>query len=292
MEPWETLDRTAGYNNLVVKPMNGSIGAEVEGVRLNEPLNEATRAEIRRALSENLVIVFRGQHDFSREAHVAFARTFGNIQNIPHLFCVEGHPHVQIIERLANDTRRLVGEGFHNDSTFMETPPTSVTFHAVTVPDYGGDTAFANLYLAFETLSPTMQQWLLPLLAVHSAVRLFGTGANQATVSMKKMDTADGDREVTHPLVCTHPVSGRKFLFLNGAYVMRIVGMKPGESQALLDFLLKHAAQMAFTGRVRYQKGTVLVWDNWAAHHNAIGDYHGKYRYMERVTTGGLRPTQ
>ena len=291
MQSWISLDRTAGYKRITVKPINGSIGAEICGVNLSHSLDSEVRTEIRRALAENLVIFFRGQMDFSKEDHVSFAQTFGTLQKIPHLLSVEGHPEVQIIERLADDARRLVGEGFHNDSTYMDTPPTSVTFHAIKVPDYGGDTAFANLYLAYETLSPMFKAWLEPLRAVHSAKKLFGTGANQAIVAMKKMDPAQGDREVMHPLVGTHPVSGRQFLFLNGAYTQYIVGLDPKESQALMSFLLQHASQMAFTGRVRYEPGTVLVWDNWGAHHSAIGDYPGKYRYMERVTTGGLRPS-
>jgi len=290
MQPWISIDRTAGYRHLTVKPIAGSLGAEVCDVKLSGTLDEETRGELRRALAENLVVFFRNQSDLTREGHVAFAQTFGQLQKIPHLVSVEGHPQVQIIERLANDSRRLVGEGFHNDSTYMNTPPTSVAFRAVNVPEFGGDTAFANMYLAFETLSPQMQSWLEPLQAVHSAKWLFGTGADQSIVAMKKMDPAEGDREVIHPVVCRHPVSGRKFLFLNTPYTSRLVGLEPKESQALLSFLLQHAAQMAHTARVRYEPGTVLVWDNWAAHHCAIGDYPGKYRYMERVTTGGIKP--
>jgi len=290
MQPWITIDRTAGYRRVTVKPIAGSLGAEVCGVKLSDPFDDEARSELRRALAENLVVFFRNQSDLTREGHVSFAQTFGTLQKIPHLVSVEGYPDVQIIERLADDTRRLVGEGFHNDSTYMVTPPTSVAFRAVNVPEYGGDTAFANLYLAYETLSPLMQSWLEPLEAVHSAKWLFGTGANQSIVAMKKMDPAEGDREVIHPVVCRHPVSSRKFLFLNAAYTARIVGLEPKESQALLSFLFQHASQMAFTARVRYEPGTVLVWDNWAAHHCAIGDYPGKYRYMERVTTGGIKP--
>jgi alpha-ketoglutarate-dependent taurine dioxygenase len=291
VQPWISIDRTAGYRRLTIKPIAGSLGAQVCGVDLSGTLDDDVRQELRRALAENLVIFFRGQTDLSRDAHLSFAQTFGKLQKIPHLVSVDGYPDVQIIERLADDSRRVVGEGFHNDSTYMETPPTSVTFRAVNVPEYGGDTAFANMYLAYETLSPLMRSWLESLRAVHSAKWLFGTGADQSKVAMKKMDPAEGDREVTHPVVCTHPVSGRKFLFLNSSYAARFVGLEAKEGQALLLFLMQHASQMAFTVRVRYEPGTILVWDNWAAHHSAIGDYPGRYRYMERVTTGGLRPS-
>ena len=290
MESWMSMDRTAGYNRITVRPLNGSVGAEIVGVQLSEPLDDEVKAEIRRAFAENLVIFLRKQENFGPEAHVAFAQMFGPLQKIPHIFSIEGHPDVQIVERLADDKRRVVGEGFHNDSTFMDTPPTSVTMHAINVPDYGGDTAFANLYLAYETLSPKMQEWLCTLTAVHSAAKLFGSGVSQKGVMMKDMDTKEGDREVTHPVVCTHPVSGRKYLFVNPVYTQRIEGLSPAESKAILEYLVRHAGQMAFTGRVSYENGTVLVWDNWAAHHSAVADYQGKYRYMERVTTGGVRP--
>ena len=291
MQSWSSLDRTAGYKRIAVRPLNGAVGAEITGVQLAQPLDAEVQAEIKRAFAENLVIFLRGQKDFTPEAHVAFSSIFGPMQRIPHIFNIEGHPEVQIVERLADDKRRVVGEGFHNDSTFMDTPPTSVTMHAINVPDFGGDTAFANLYLAYETLSPTMQQWLGTLSAVHSAAKLFGTGVSQKGVMMKDMDTKEGDREVTHPVVCTHPVSGRKYVFVNSVYTQRIVGLEPAESRAILDYLIRHAAQMAFTGRVSYENGTVLVWDNWAAHHSAVADYQGKYRYMQRVTTGGVKPS-
>jgi len=291
MQSWSSLDRTAGYKRIGVRPLNGAVGAEITGVQLAEPLDEELQAEIKRAFSENLVIFLRGQKDFTPEAHVAFSSIFGPMQRIPHIFSIEGHPEVQIVERLADDKRRVVGEGFHNDSTFMDTPPTSVTMHAINVPDFGGDTAFANLYLAYETLSPTMQQWLGTLSAVHSAAKLFGSGVSQKGVMMKDMDTKDGDREVIHPVVCTHPVSGRKYVFVNSVYTQRIVGLEPAESRAILDYLIRHASQMAFTGRVSYENDTVLVWDNWAAHHSAVADYQGKYRYMQRVTTGGVKPS-
>ena len=290
MQSWSSLDRTAGYKRIGVHPLNGAVGAEITGVQLAEPLDDEVKTEIKRAFSENLVIFLRGQKDFTPEAHVAFSSIFGPMQRIPHIFSIEGHPEVQIVERLADDKRRVVGEGFHNDSTFMDTPPTSVTMHAINVPDFGGDTAFANLYLAYETLSPVMQDWLGTLSAVHSAAKLFGSGVSQKGVMMKDMDTKDGDREVIHPVVCTHPVSGRKYVFVNSVYTQRIVGLEPAESRAILDYLIRHASQMAFTGRVSYENDTVLVWDNWAAHHSAVADYQGKYRYMQRVTTGGVKP--
>jgi alpha-ketoglutarate-dependent taurine dioxygenase len=291
MQPWTSIDRTAGYETIGVKPLNGAVGAEIVGLDIARPLTAQQADEVRRALSENLVIFFREQQGFGREEHMAFARTFGPYQRIPHIFSVDGYPEVQVVERTKDDSRRVVGEGYHNDSTFMDTPPTSVTMHAIDVPDFGGDTAFANMYLAYETLSPKMQAWLATLQGVNSAKQLFGSGVDQSRVMMKNMDTEQGDREVLHPLVVTHHHSGRKHLFFNYIYTRRIDGLSDAESRNLIDFLRTHCAQIAFTGRVSYANGTVLVWDNWAAHHSAVADYQGKYRYMERVTTGGIRPT-
>ena len=290
LKSWCDFNRCSGYHHIEVLPLNGAVGAEIRGADLTRPLPPEIWSEIDRAFAENLVVYFRNQEGFSREHHLDFAQHFGPLQKIPHIFSVDGYPDVQIVERLADDTRMVVGEGLHNDSTFMKMPPTTVTMHSIDVPDFGGDTAFANLYLAFETLSPAMQAFCEGLIGVNSAKVLFGTGADQKRVMMKDMDVSQGDAEVEHPIVCVHPRTRLKHLFLNLVYTRRLKGFSEKESRLILDFLHQHIASMAFTGRVRWEKGTVLIWDNWAAHHSAIADYQGKYRYMERVTTGGLAP--
>ncbi len=286
---WRDYDRAAGYRHIEVLPENGAVLAEIRGVDLSKPIAGEKRQEILRAFAENLVIYFRGQQAMTREQHVAFAQLFGPLQRIPHIFSVEGHPDVQIVERTRDDSRRVVGEGYHNDSTFMATPPTAVVMRAVDVPDYGGDTAFANLYLAYETLSEPMRAFAETLVGVNSAAVLFGSGADQKRVMMRQMDTSEGDAEVEHPIVCVHPRTGLKHLFLNPVYTRRLKGFSDEESKLILGFLHDHIKSMAFTGRVRWTPGTVLVWDNWAAQHSAIADYQGKYRYLERVTTGQLK---
>ena len=278
------------YGTLRVKPLTGALGAELSGVDLSRPLSHEARDEIRQALFDHLVIFFRDQPGFSRQRHLEFAQIFGQLQNIPHLFGVEGYPDVQVIRREPGETRRYVGEGFHADSTFMKTPPTTVTMHCIEAPEVGGDTAFANLQLAYETLSPAMRDLLGKLRAVHSATRLFGTqGLDRANVMMKDMSLAEGDAEVTHPVIRTHPGSGRKGLFVHAAYTQRFEGFTEDESRPLLQFLYQHAARLEFTCRVRWSRHMVLVWDNRCTHHSAIGDYDA-LRYLERVTTGGEVP--
>lgn len=277
------------YKHITVKPLTGALGAEIQGADLTRALDPEIQAEIVDAFYRHLVVYFPDQTGLTPEQHIAFASLFGPLQRIPHINSIEGYPDVQIVRRMPEEKTLYIGEGFHADSTFLPTPPTTVTMRAVEVPEYGGDTAFANMYLAYETLSPGMQALLSGLKGVHSAAKVFGKAADQSRFTMKVMDPEEGDREVVHPLVRTHPGSGRKSLFINRTYLIRIDGMTEQESQPILDYLRAHAAHIAFTCRVRWKKDMVLIWDNRCTHHSAIGDYN-TYRYLERVTTGGEVP--
>jgi alpha-ketoglutarate-dependent taurine dioxygenase len=280
----------SAYKILRIRPLTGALGAEISGVDLSKPLSAAAREEIKRALYDHLVIYLHDQEGFSRDLHLEFAQMFGKLQKIPHIFSVEGYPDVQMVRREPGESRRYVGEGFHIDSTFLRTPPTTVTMHCINAPEVGGDTAFANLQLAYDTLSPAMKTFVGGLRAVHSASRLFGSKARDpGNVMMKDMAVAEGDMEVTHPVVRTHPGSGRKGLFVHAAYTQRLEGFEEQESQAILRFLYNHAARLEFTCRVRWRPNMVLVWDNRCVYHSAIGDYDA-LRYIERVTTGGEVP--
>jgi taurine dioxygenase len=279
-----------GYRRIEVRPLTGALGAEIVGADLTRPLDDDMREEILAAFDRHLVVYFKGQGAMTPEQHIAFASIFGPLQRIPHINSIEGWPDVQIVRRMPEEKTLYIGEGFHADSTFLATPPTTVTMRAVEVPPYGGDTAFQNMYLAYETLSPGMQALLSGLKGVHSASKVFGKNADQSRFTMRRdLDTEEGDREVVHPLVRTHPRTGRKSLFINRTYLIRIDGLTEAESQPILDYLRAHAAHIAFGCRVRWENGMVLVWDNRCTHHSAIGDYNA-YRYLERVTTGGEVP--
>jgi alpha-ketoglutarate-dependent taurine dioxygenase len=278
------------YSVLKLKPLTGALGAELSGIDLSQPLTPEARADIQRALYDHLVIYFRDQPGFTRERHLELAQIFGGLQRIPHIFSVEGYPDVQIVRREPGESRRYVGEGFHADSTFLRTPPTTVTMHCLEAPEVGGDTAFANLQLAYDSLSPAMKNLIGGLRAVHSATRLFGSqAADTKNVMMKNMDIAAGDAEVMHPVVRTHPGSGRKGLFVHAAYTQRLDGFTEEESRPILQFLYSHASRLEYTCRVRWSRNMVLVWDNRCTYHSAIGDYDA-LRYIERVTTGGEVP--
>jgi len=280
----------ADYKILTIRPLTGALGAEISGVDLSQPLSVAARQEIRQALDDHLVIYFHDQVGFTRELHLDFAQMFGPLQKIPHIFSVPGYPDVQMVRREPGENRRYVGEGFHIDSTFLKTPPTTVTMHCIDAPEVGGDTAFANLQLAYDNLSGPMRKFVDGLRAVHSASRLFGSKARDpGNVMMKDMALEDGDAEVTHPVVRTHPGSGRRGLFVHAAYTQKLAGFAEEESKAILQFLYAHAGRMEFTCRVRWRPHMVLVWDNRCTYHSAIADYDD-LRYIERVTTGGEIP--
>lgn len=286
-------DNPLKFRRIEVRPANGTIGAEIRGVELARALDDETWAEIRQAFHDYLVVWFPGQ-PLTHEQHLAFARRFGPLMQMPQLHQVDGHPELHVIKRDAGDTGRVVGENWHSDSTYMEQPPGAVVMRAVTVPEFGGDTGFLNMVAAYEALSPALRKVLAGLNAVHSATRIYGSAylAQDRRFSGVKtgMDVAAGDREMVHPLVCTHPGSGRRFLYVNKVYVQRIEGMTDDESRPLLQFLYEHCSRFEWTCRVRWAKDQVLVWDNRAAMHKAIPDYVGRARYMTRATIAGPRP--
>lgn len=278
--------RPGSYDHIKVKPLSGLIGAEIEGLDLNQ-LSAEQVAEVRRAFADHLVIVFRGQDHLSRSNHIAFARLFGPLDLIPHLKSHKDYPEIQFIHRNAQDAGAVIGEALHCDSTFLKAPPRAVVMRAVKVPPFGGDTAFSNLCLSYETLSAGMRNLVDSLHVVHSAKQLFGSAGDKDKYAMKEVAVALGDREVTHPLAITHPVTGRKSIFLNPLFSLRFKNMTESESRPILNYIMRHGEFIPLTVRVRWAPGTVVMWDNLAAAHSAVGDYEGYERTMERVTVAG-----
>jgi alpha-ketoglutarate-dependent taurine dioxygenase len=282
----------AAYRRITVDPLTGAIGAEIRGVDLSQPLDAETRREILQAFAEHVVVYFPEQPVLTPAQHLAFAGIFGPFMRIPHLFGIEGSEDVQVIRREAaeRDTA-IVGGNWHTDSTFLEAPPAAVVLRGVTIPPVGGDTLFSSQYLAYEALSPKMKEMLGSLKAVHSASWLLGNAAKTRDTgyseTIRRLDTAATEREVAHPVVCTHPRTGRKFIFVNTVFVRRFEGMTPEESKPILDWLFQHCARLDFGCRVRWRQNQVLVWDNIASQHKAIGDYPGQDRELQRVTIAG-----
>lgn len=280
----------ARYDRIVVHPLAGAIGAEISGVDIGGPIDDATFAEIRRAWNAHLVVFFHGQ-TLDDDALVAFGRRFAPLFQHPNLITEGKYPDIVRIKRMPGD-RKIVGEDWHADTTCMEAPPSGAVLYGVDVPPYGGDTLFANQYLAYETLSDGMREMLAGLTAVHSDITVAGPqAARNRHRATKVREDADWQEHVAeHPVVRTHPETGRKGLFVNMSYTQRFAGMTKEESRPLLDFLWKHATRPEFTCRFRWRNGSVAVWDNRCVLHIAANDVRDFPRLMHRVQMCGDRP--
>jgi taurine dioxygenase len=267
-----------------VRRVAGALGAEIGGVDLSQPLANETIAAIRKALVEHQVIFFRDQA-LTPEQQLAFGRRFGPLNIHPYVKGMADHPEVMEIIKEPSD-RINFGGGWHSDMSFLEAPSIGSILYAVQTPDYGGDTLFASQAAAFEALSPGLQKTLEGLSAVHSAGREYApTGASaQKRGSMQIAEAEGAVGEYVHPMVKVHPETGRKALYVNPAFTMRIEGWSRRESKALLNYLFEHSRFEAFTCRFSWKPGSVAFWDNRSVWHFALNDYPGQRRHMRRVT--------
>lgn len=273
---------------ITVEPVSGTLGAEVRGVDLSD-LDEGATAEIRRAFLEHHVLFFRDQ-DLSPEAQMRFGRGFGQLDTHPFVEGMDDHPEVIEIITEPDDVFNF-GGGWHTDVTFLEEPDLGSILYAVEVPSFGGDTLFANQHAAYDALSDTMKGFLDGLVAKHSAGPQYAQGGYSTRSKAMRMKPADQvHRVVRHPLVRTHPETGRKALYVNRGFTIGIEGMRPDEAAALLQFLFDHAVREPFTCRFRWSPGSVAMWDNRSVQHYALYDYQGQRRRMRRITIKGDRP--
>ena len=278
------------YSRIKVTPVSGSMGAEIEGVDLSKEIDDQTFEEIRRAFHEHIVIFFRDQH-LTHEQHKAFGRRFGTLNIHPYVKGMDGHPEIMQIVKEPEDKVNF-GGGWHSDMSFLEEPALGSILYAREVPPYGGDTLWANQYLAYETLSSGMKAMLEGLKAVHTAKGEYSERGHsaQSRKSMAVTMASDDTPSFEHPVIRTHPETGRKALYVNPAFTEKFVGWTKRESRPLLHFLFEHCTQEPFTCRFRWSKNAIAFWDNRAAQHFALNDYHGHRRHMERVTVNGDRP--
>ncbi len=259
-------------STLHIERQAGALGAVVTGLDLSAPVDDAMLAELHRALLDHLVVCIRGQGAVTPEQHVAFARRWGPIEPHPYVEPVEGHPEMIRIY----DPNPLT-ETWHADFSYAPHPPELSLLLARTVPPYGGDTAFANAYLAFEALSDGLKDTLRGLRAVHQGTAL----------AMSRGLTLD-DITAVHPVVTVHPETRREVLNVNGVYVKHLDGWTPEESAPLLDLLYTEVARMEHTYRHRWQPGDLLLWDNRCVQHRVVGDTGGQPRDLHRVTVGRI----
>ena len=276
--------------SIEVRPLTGALGAEIHGPDLNADLDDATVAAIRRALLDHCVVFFRDQC-FDVDRHKALARRFGEIFIHPNYKGTGPDPEVVDIRREPGDLR-IVGEEWHTDTTMMPEPPMGAILYAVEVPPYGGDTLFANQYLAYENLSDGLKRLLEGLRAVHSDRKVAGpqAGLNAYRATKVREDAAWQETVSVHPVVRTHPETGRRLLFVNHSYTIGFDGMTEAESAPLLGYLLDHGHRPEFTCRFRWAAGSVAFWDNRCVKHLAVHDAGRFRRIMRRVQIAGDKP--
>lgn len=274
---------------ITVEPVSGTVGAVVRGVDLSEQLDEGTVGEIRSAFLSHHVLFFHDQ-DLTAEAQLRFGRAFGELDTHPFVEGTEAHPEIIEIITEPDDVLNF-GGGWHSDVTFLEEPDLGSVLYALEVPPFGGDTLFADQHAAYEALSDTMKDLLDGLVAKHSAGLQYAEGGySTLSKSMKTKLPEYANRVVGHPLVRTHPETGRKALYVNPSFTIGIEGMRMDESMALLGFLFTHMVREPFTCRFRWSPGSVAMWDNRSVLHYALFDYRGHRRHMRRITVKGDRP--
>lgn len=294
----------AGNRYIQALPLAAAMGAEIVGVDVRR-LDDAQFAEIRQALFRHKMIFFRRQ-TLTHADHEAFSLRFGSFAEDAYTQGVAGHRNVHPLIKEADDRSAMVfGEGWHTDSPFLPEPPAITILYGVEIPPYGGDTIWANSALAYATLSDTYRQMIAPLRvrfsmrdvlrSAQEAVELRDTpiGRLAATRNAERLSD-DLLRKVTgnaHPLVRTHPVTAEKALYVDPSYGIGIEGMLAEEAAPILHYLCEHLVQHAFTCRLRWEPGTLALWDNRLCVHQAFNDYHGYRRELYRTTVAGEKPS-
>jgi taurine dioxygenase len=276
-----------GYETITVKPLAGALGAEIGGVDLSKPLSNQQVEEVHRAFLDHCAIYVRDQ-ELGGEDLLQYARYFGEPADYPFAVGLPDFP--QIFElRKEPDQLKNVGGRWHSDTTYLARPPIGTMLYAREVPAYGGDTMVANQYLAYEALSPGMRVMLDGLVGIYSA-GADRTGREE-NKNMKMRNTDKTDRYIAeHPVVRTHPETGRKALYVNTEHTIRFKDMTSEESLPLIEFLQVHCTRPEFTARIRWEKDTIGIWDNRCVQHFAINDYHGQRRVMWRLPVGAELP--
>lgn len=275
------------YQEISVRPVSGSIGAEVGGVDLAE-LAPSTVDEIRRALLEYNVVFLRDQ-ELDSESYLAFAQKLGEPSEYPLLPGLPGFPMITPVVKREHETMNFGGV-WHSDTTYLPEPPMATMLLARTVPPVGGDTLFANMYAAYDALSDGMKGLLGGLVGISSSRKADAARTREDRVSEAGRPNSDSELQGRHPVVRTHPETGRKALYLNIAHTVRFDGMTEEESAPILHFLYEHSVRPEFTCRFTWEVGSMAIWDNRCTMHNPVNDYHGYLREMHRITLRGDAP--
>jgi taurine dioxygenase len=278
---------SAEGKSIDVLPLTGAIGAEISGVDISEPLPAETIGEIRQAMLDHLVIFLRDQQ-ITPEQQIAFVSRFGEPDIYPFVKGLEDYPEITPVLKLPEETVNFGGI-WHSDTVYQAQPPMGTVLYAKELPPVGGDTLYANQYQAYEALSAPLRDFLDGLTAINSAAK----GSAAATRSDRVSDAGTGRQEVLeaeHPVVRTHPETGRKALYVNTGHTIRFGGMTEAESTPILEFLYQHQIKPEFCCRFVWSPGAIAFWDNRCAQHYPINDYHGHTRLLHRITLKGDKP--
>jgi taurine dioxygenase len=276
------------YRHIEVKPIAGALGAEIAGVDMARDLDDEVVAEVRHALLDHLVIFLRNQKATPQQ-QLAFARRFGQPIEYPQLKGLPEAPMITPVVKLEHE-RHNFGGIWHSDTTYLAEPPMGSMLLAREVPPYGGDTMFANQYLAFEALSDGLRKTLDGLVGVSSSAKADVSRTREDALKQAGAGATPKTLQAEHPIVRTHPETGRKALYTSDAHTACIKGWTEAESLPLLRFLWQHQVRPEFTCRFRWEVGSLAFWDNRCAMHNPINDYHGFRRVMHRITLAGDKP--
>ena len=272
--------------HIEIRPLDAALGAEIFGIDLGKPLTQVAVTQIRQAFLKHLVIFFRDQH-LSPADLITFARLFGEPMLYPQLKGLPGYPLVTAVIKREHELTNFGGV-WHTDTAYLEYPPMASLLYALETPPHGGDTLFANQYLAYDALPASRQQQLEGLIGIN-------TSAKPETSRTREDRQRESGEELKvliarHPVVRTHPETGRKSLYVNAGHTTQLEGLSEQESEELLSTLFSHQIRPEFVARFSWSPGSLAFWDNRCTLHYPLNDYHGHRRVMHRVTVAGDRP--
>jgi len=271
-----------------IKRSAGALGAEISGVNLADGMSSALAADLRQALLDHQVIFLRDQ-DLTPAQFMAFAGAMGQPIEYPFVKGIEGFPHIIEVKKLEHEKSNFGGI-WHSDTTYLQQPPMGSMLLSREVPPYGGDTLFASQYAAYDALSDTMKGLLANLKGISSSSKADVSKTREDRIKEGGKQEAPAEYRAEHPVVRTHPETGRKALYVNVAHTAGIVGLTDEESAPLLRFLFEHQVKPEFTCRFAWTPNAIAFWDNRCVQHNPVNDYHGFRRVMQRITLQGDTP--
>lgn len=283
-------ENRTSYQHIDITPYAPVVGAQINNIDLAAPISKAVRSELLRAHGEYGVLFFHDQ-SLSPDQHIDFAQSLGDI-NVNRFFKpVDSYPRIAEV-RKNPDQKTNIGSKWHTDHSYDQEPALGSILYAREIPDSGGDTLFSSMYAAHDALSDGMKKMLGSMKAEHTSRKNFGkeaygTHKDAADVGSRLGNVDAATQDSVHPVLITHPVSGRKALYVNDSFTVKFEGWTEAESKPLLDYLYAHASQPEFTCRFKWREGSIAFWDNRCTWHKALNDYDGQTRLMHRITLEG-----